>query len=359
MKKLTIMLLLVVLSSGMVFANGQQAESGASGGDENLIAYANKSQTYYFFVICQEGVKKAAEARGYSFEASNADSDSAKQTNQFQNFISKNPKAIISDPIDSEGLIDSIDKAVANGIPVAIVDTPTTGGDVAVTVAFDNYLAGEMAAEIIVEKLVEKYGEPKGKVFNAYGAMSSWAWRLRREGFEDVMAKYPNIEYLAVPGEGDLVKTSNALSNTLAKHPDIDAVHAPSDNPAMGLAEVLKQKDMYKKVGEEGHVIFVTIDGEPIAVEEIKRGYYDACVVQDAVSYGGIAVELLDEYTFQGKDVPLGTYENDDYYWGEAEIVDSPSGPYVVVPPYRMDSSNVEDPRHWGTIAQEEWGFKY
>ena len=131
----------------------------------------------------------------------------------------KKPKAILSDPIDSEGLIDSVSKAVSKGIPVSIVDTPTTGGDVAVTVAFDNHLAGVMAAEIIVEKLIEKYGEAKGTVFNAYGAMSSWAWRLRREGFEEIMAKYPNIEYLAVPGEGDLLKTNNALINTLAKHP--------------------------------------------------------------------------------------------------------------------------------------------
>lgn len=357
MKKLAITVMMITFVFGMVFASGQKDESAVPTGKENLIAYVNKSQTYYFFVICQEGVKRAAEARGYTFEASNADSDSARQTNQFRNFISKNAKAIISDPIDSEGLIDSINKAVANNIPVSIIDTPTTGGNVAVTVAFDNKLAGEMAAELIVKQLIEKYGTPKGKVFNAYGAMSSWAWRLRREGFEEVMAKYPNIEYLAVPGEGDLVKTSNALSNTLAKHPDIDAVHAPSDNPAMGLAEVLKQKGMYKKVGETGHIIFVTIDGDPSAIEGIKTGYYDATVVQDAVAYGGIAVELLDEYTFNNKKVPLMTYENDDYYWEKAEIVDSPSGPYVVVPPYIMDASNVEDPRHWATIATGQWGL--
>ena len=355
MKKI-VLLLVLICSAALLFAGGSKEAASSS---DDLIVYANKSQAYYFFVICQEGAKRATEKLGYKFEASVADFDSARQTNQFQNFISKKPKAILSDPIDSEGLIDSVNKAVSKGIPVSIVDTPTTGGDVAVTVAFDNHLAGVMAAEIIVEKLTEKYGEPKGKVFNAYGAMSSWAWRLRREGFEEVMAKYPNIEYLAVPGEGDLLKTNNALTNTLAKHPDIDAVHCPSDNPGMGMAEALKQKGMYKKVGEKGHIIFVTIDGEPIAVKEIKNNYYDACVVQDAISYGGIAVELLNKYTFEGKDVPLGNYSNDDYYWKEAVIRDSPSGPYVVVPPYRMDETNVDDPRHWGTISETEWGFEY
>ena len=362
-------IILVILTLSLIFMGCEKksdaeapaaADAPAEGarGDE-LVVYANKSLDYYFFAAVQEGVKRAVEQRGWRFQASVADFDSSVQTSQFENFIARRPLAILSDPIDSEGLIDVIERSVDAGVPVGIVDTPTTGGRVAVTVAFDNKLAGIMAAEKIVELLIEKYGEPRGKVFNAYGALSSWAWRLRKEGFEEVMARYPDIEYIPAPGEGDIVKTNNALINALTRDPDIDAVHCPSDTPAIGMAEALKQKDMWKKVGEEGHVIFVTIDGEPVAQREIEAGYYDASVVQDAVSYGLIAVELMDRYTFQGNDVPLGPYVNTDFYWEEAEIVQSPSGPYVVIPPYYMDETNVQDPRHWGTIAEKNWGLAY
>jgi len=323
------------------------------------IVYSNKSLSYYFFVVCQEGVKKSAEGLGYKFDAAIADFDSAKQTSQWMNYIAQKPSAIISDPIDSEGLIDAVNKAADAGIPVGIIDTPTSGGNVAVTVAFDNKIAGEMAAEEIVKRLKEKYGEEKGTVVNIYGAMSSWAWRLRKEGFEEVIKKYPKIQYLDVPGEGDMTKTHDALINTIAKYPEIDAVHCPSDTPSRGMMEALKQKNMWFKVGEKNHVIFVTIDGEPVANEQLAAGYYDATIAQDAVSYGEIAVELLNKYTFNGEKVPLGKYTNDKYFWKECEIIDSPSGPYVAIPPYVIDNNNATDPKHWGNVATQVWGLKY
>jgi hypothetical protein len=47
-----------------------------------------------------------------------------------------------------------------------------------------------MAAEAIVEQLINRYGEAKGTVFNAYGELTSNAWRLRKEGFESVINQY-------------------------------------------------------------------------------------------------------------------------------------------------------------------------
>lgn len=335
------------------------ADSAKSGSTEKSIVYSNKSLGYYFFVVCQESVKRTAEAAGFKFDAAIAEFDSAKQTSQFMNFVAQKPAAIVTDPIDSEGLIDAINKADAAGIPVAVIDTPTSGGKVAVTVAFDNKIAGIMAAQEIVKRLKEKYGEEKGLVVNIYGAMSSWAWRLRKEGFEEEIKKHPKITYLDVPGEGDMTKTHDALVNILAKYPNIDAVHCPSDTPARGMAEALKQKNKWFKSGEKDHVIFVTIDGEPIANQMIAEGYYDASIAQDAVSYGKIAVNLLNKYTFKGEKVPFGKYADSSYYWKECEIKDSPSGPYVAVPPYVIDSTNANDAKHWGNMAAKDWGLVY
>ena len=324
------------------------------------IAFVHKSNDYYAFVAMQIGMKKAVESRGWKFEAAVSDFDAAKQADQIQNFITKKPDAILTDPIDSEGLIDTLDKSVAAGIPVSIIDTPTTGGNVAVTVDFDNYLAGQMSAQEIVKRLKIKYGSEKGIVLNAYGQMSSWAWRLRKEGFDDIMDKYPNIKYLAMPAEGDKEKTKDALVNALSQYPNIDAVHAPSDNPALGLQEALEQQGKWRKVGEVGHVIFVTIDAEPIAIQNIEADYYDATVCQDCVCYGEVPIELLEEYTFKGEKVPTtGTYKNNKYYWKEAPFRESPSGPYLVIPPYVIDKANASDPKHWGNVAFNDWGMRY
>ncbi len=347
-------------------SNDQASEEAEGNGStatlpsEGLITLAHKSLNYYAFVAMQEAAKKKTEEFGWDFEAAVADFDSAKQMNQFINFISKNPLAILTDPNDSEGLVTAINQAVDAGIPVGVFDTPTTSGDVAITVAFDNYKAGVMAAEEIVKRLEEKYGEAKGVVLNAYGAMSSSAWRARKEGFDATMEQYPNITYLAMPAEGDMRQTQDVALNAIAQHGFIDAVHAPSDNPAMGLYEALKQTGHLKKVGEEGHVIFVTIDAEPIALQRIQEGWYDATINQDCVAYGEITVELLAEYTLQGKEIPIGLkYENDKYYWKTAEVIQGLAGPEMVIDPYAIDSSNVDDPSHWGNVAWNEYGIRY
>lgn len=328
--------------------------------EKELIVYSQKTLDHYFHVALQESVKRAVEEKGYRFEVSVCDFDSARQTNQFLNFVAKNPVAIIANPVDSESLIDAVGIAEANDIPVGVVDNHITGGNIAVTVTFDNYGAGVMAAEEIVKRLEEKYGKAKGVVVNAYGAMSSQAWRLRKEGFEEVMNKYPDIEYVAVPGEGNMATTQNALINAMARYPKIDAVHCPSDSPGRGLIEALKQSGQWKKVGEEGHVIFVTIDGEPVAVENVKEGYFDASIVQDALAYGPVALEVIEKYVLNGKEVPTtGRYTNDKYYWNIAYFEERETGAYLIIPPYVMDSSNIDDPRHWGTIAVEEWGLTY
>lgn len=336
------------------------ATDDSSAGDKGLIAFANKGLDYYFWTTCQVSTQYEAEKLGYSFEATDAKLDSAKQFDQFVNFINKQPAAIVADSIDSEGLIAAADQAVAAGIPVGIVDTPLTGGDVAITVAFDNYDAGCLAAEACVKYLEEKYGEAKGTVINFYGAMSSEAWRLRKEGMEATFSeKYPNVTYIDVPAEGEIALTQDALLTQIASGKQIDVVHTPSDNPSQGLIAALKSENLWVTNEDEKHIGIVTIDGEPLSTKLIPEGYYDYTIAQDGYSYGIIAVDMLDQYSTKGEAVPLGKYENSDFYWEVCEIIDSASGPYCKVPAYEINKDNASDTRHWGIAAETVLGIPY
>ena len=327
--------------------------------DQKFVPYSNKSLDYYFFVAQEEAVKRAVEAKGWRFQAVNANFDNTTQLQQWESILLNGPSAIISDPIDSQAIVSVIKKYNAKKIPVGIIDTPATGGKVAVTVDFDNYQGGVMAAEAIVDRLKQKYGSPKGTVLNCYGALQSVAWRLRKEGMDATFKKYPDIKYLARPTEGELKNMLSVTVATLAEFPDLDAVHAPSDTPSRGIVTALQQKGKWKKVGEQGHVIFVNIDGEPIALQWIKEGYMDGVVSQDPVAYGQITVEMLDKYAIPGKEVPLGPYENKDYFWEKAEIKTSDSGPSLVIQPFLIDAKNADDKRMWANIAFNDWGLKY
>ena len=327
--------------------------------DEGFIPYSNKSFDYYFFVIQEEAVKRAVAANEMRFQATNASFDNTRQLEQWQSLMLSQPSAIVSDPIDSQAIVSAIRRYNMKNIPVGIIDTPADGGDVAITVSFDNRLGGVMAAQEIVKRLTEKHGSPRGTVLNCFGALQSVAWRLRKEGMDEEFAKYPDINYLARPTEGALDQMLSVTLSTLSEFPDLDAVHAPSDSPSRGIVTALQQKDRWKKAGEDGHVIFVNIDGEPVALKWIQEGYMDACVSQDPIAYGEIAVEMLVKHALKGEAVPIGAYENKKYFWEKGEIVAGKTGPTLIIPPFVIDGENAGDKRHWGAIAEKDWGIPY
>lgn len=326
--------------------------SNAPENSSDLIVYTQKTLDAYFHVALQESLEKAVTGNGFQVEVANCNNDTSLQVNQVLNFITKKPKAIIANTVDSDALNDAVNQAKDAGIPVIVVDNPASAAVVDCTVTFDNEKAGYMAAQLIVDKLIEKYGEAKGTVVNVYGAMSSQCWRLRKDGFDACMAQYPAIEYIEVPGEGEQAKSQEALTNILAQYGQVDAVHCPSDSPAMGCAEALKVADMWYPVGHEKHVIFVSCDGEPFAVESITDGYYDGTIVEDAYAYGPMALDMFMNYTFKGQAIPTsGTYTNDKFFWKTAEFSDSENGPVLMVPPYVMDITNIDQEGHWGVMA--------
>ena len=342
-------------SSASSAASEAPAEEG---GEARSIVFCHKALDYYAYVAMEQAMKMAAEQRGWSFQSTVANQDAATQTNHVTNAIAQHPDAIVVDPIDSDGIVDALEAAQAEGIIAAVIDTPTNSGNFP-TIVFDNYDAGKIAGERMVELLEKKYGEPKGVVVYPYGATSSSAWNARREGFEDVLAQYPDITYEGVPAEGDMQLSHDAIMNMAAKYDVIDGVHCPSDNPGLGMVEALKQLDMWHKRDEEGHVIFISIDGEPIAQDYIREGYYDASSAQDCSGYGTLMVEMLDNYYFKGEEMPLGTYHNEDYIWEDAEVMDTDYGRAMIIPAYLIDETNCDDERNWGYTASVVLGIEY
>ena len=214
-----------------------------------------------------------------------------------------------------------------------------------------------MAAEKIVELLKKKHGSEQGTVLNGYGALSSSAWRARKEGFEAVLAKYPDITLISRPTEGDEAKARSVAGATLAEFPDLDAAHAPSDSITRGILTALKAEKKALDKTDPKHVILTSIDGQPQSLQWIKDGLLDAEVSQDPVAYGEICVQELVDYCVAGKPIPLGDYANKDYFWEKAPVTSTPQGPSCVIPPFYIDDSNVDDPRQWGNVVVQKWGL--
>lgn len=336
----------------------KEAAMGNGSGEEGegVVAYCGLTLQSFFFYVEEMGVRKGAEALGMTLLTSNAELDAAAQTTQMENYITQGVDVLVIDAVDSEGITDTINKVKDQGIYTVAVDTPITMGNVDIGVRLDDVQAASICAEYIVEDLIEKYGEPKGKVVQCVGRQTSQGCRNRKTGFDEVMEKYPDIEVIDIMSETP-TDAHNNLCNVLSTDPDIDALYAYTDSLSESLVEALQKNNRWAKRGEEDHVTFVGIDGSSYFLNQIKEGYFDASSVQDGACFGELALELLGEYTMQGKEIPLGTYENDKYAWEECEIVQTDAGPVAMIPGYLCTIDNVDDPKHWANRAVSEWGM--
>lgn len=324
-----------------------------------VIAFAHKSVNSYFYTIMNEAVKRAVEEKGWVFESSVADYDPLRQNQQIVNFIEQSPDAIITTAIDSIAIEEVILLGNEAGIPMCTIDTNAVGGKLAIDVSFDNYRAGQLAAETIVSQLTKKFGVPKGTVFNGYGELSSNAWRLRKEGFESIINQYPDIKYIAKPTDGRPELVKEQLMQLFAEGVEIDAVHTPSEHPGRGLVDALKESDHWYPFWEDGHIILVTIDAEPYFVDLINKGYSDGAVAQDVIAYANITVDLLANYVFNKEPIPSGDYYSKDTYWQVCDIAITNDQAKVTIPPYIINAENSSDHRHCAYIAEKLWGFQF
>jgi len=358
--KLSLLGALVILGNNILTScEHYQFEKKQKKPTNGLIFFSGKSLGYSFFVVQQEAVQRAVKERGYEFTFEIANMNATKQSKQFASIRNK-PTAIICDPVSSHlNLSELLESQWNQKIPIGVIDTPLENGSVPISVMFDNYLGGELAAKKIVKLLTKKYGEPRGVILNCYADLNSEAWRLRKEGFEDLIQKYKKIKLISKGTNGDITKMYDVTNEVILNYPQLDAIHAPSETPARGIYEALIANQKLEPVGSPNHIIFVTIDGEPIAHKWIKEGILDASISQDPIAYGEICVEILVDYVLNNKPFPTENYSNKRYYWNNAKYKSTNVGAKLMIPPFIIDKNNVDDDRHWANIAYYEWDLKH
>ena len=359
MKKLVGLILCLVMALA-TFGVSALAEA------DGTVYLLHKGLDYYAWAAMQEAFVLYCKDNGVKYEVLNAKNDVSTQVQQFKTVLAQSPKAIVVTAIDSSSLVDCVKEANEAGIPVAVYDTPITGDGIQmpITVDCDNYQAGKQQAEIVVAKLIEKYGAPEGKVLDVYGDLSSQVMIERKGGFDEVMAQYPDIKVVEAQGNGDRSKSQDAASNALAANEDMDAVCAPCDNAFYGVYEAVEAAGKLVKIGEPGHIIMVSLDGEPLALDRITEGYMDGTVALDWHAIAAICMELTEKYYFNGQEMPA-TYEAKDSYfkfaWENAPITDAKewTGKRLSLPTHIVTAENAQDATNGGRYAADVLKIDY
>jgi len=340
-----IMLLMLVMAVLPAFAAG-----GKEGGTEKkptvMIGYAAPA-LYGGQLYIQTSLVDNAQAKGWGVVTTNANADPQKQNNDIDYLISLGVKAIVTVPEDSAGICAAAAKAKAAKILFYTIDRSPAGCGINMTVLSDNRLAGQQAAQVMVDELTKKYGSPKGKVLEITGNLSQNVGQLRRDGFHDVVDKYKSITVIQKVGDWDAAKGQQIAIDVLSANPDLDGIYIHSDNVyGPGTKAAMDQLGKFHKRGEAGHIILTGVDGGPWILEAILDGIADGAGSQP-VSDFGIVVRWI-EQELGGKPVAEGEVVQAGAPWSPAHVKVNKDGTMeLFLATTKVTAENITNPAIW------------
>ncbi len=266
---------------GALLAATAAAWSGAV--DAKTIGVALASDTNPFYIAMLKGIQMRAKQIGYDVSVVTANSDVAKQIDGVNDLIAKGVDGILISPIDAKALCSVFDKAKAAGIPMMSIARGSACKSQVLHIAVDELLVGSQIAEWTAKKIAYK-----GKVAMLAGPAGAQAFMRFAKGYEDTMAKYPNIK---IAFKHELLLTrENGLKygeDALVAHPDLKAIYGANDELGMGAAQAAAA------AGLKAKVIVTGMNGIPPAVRAVKRGAMDLTVVLNPVRWGILGANTM------------------------------------------------------------------
>ncbi len=270
-----------------------------------------------FFVQIAKGAElKAKELAGDKVNVVSVSSgyDLGQQVAQIDNFIAAKTDMIILNAADSKGIGPAVERARKAGIVVVAVDVAADDADA--TVTSNNYQAGEIACQTIVEKL-----NGKGNVVIINGPPVS-AVQDRVQGCQDVFAKHADIKVLShnQNAKGSREGGLEVMTSLLIAHPKIDAVFAINDPTAIGA-------DLAAKQAQRNEFFIMGVDGSPDGEEALKLSdsLFRGTPAQDPQVMAAEAVKI-------GYDILQGK--------------PAPKDP-VLIPVHLITRDNIKDYKGW------------
>ena len=200
-----------------------------------------KGTTHEFWKTIHAGAAKAAEDLGnveVAWQGPQKEDDRVEQIKLVQNAVAAGVDGIVLAPLDDRALVAPVEKAIAAGIPVVIIDSGLKSTKIASYVATDNYHGGVLAAERLADLLG---GE--GKIILMRYAEGSESTERREAGFMDTMKKYPKITYLSNDQYAGATSDSaqRTAQNLITRYRgEVDGIFCSNESATSGMLRVLK-----------------------------------------------------------------------------------------------------------------------
>jgi len=284
-------------------SQSNQTSGGAASG--KTIAVSIQDLQAQFYEDLEAGMKGEATKYGYTITFVDANRDSARQTSQVEDFISKKVDAIVLTPADSKAVGPAIVEANQANIPVFTADIASTAahGVVISHVASDNMQGGRVGADLLCKALG---GKGTVAIIDQPEVTSV---QDRVKGFKDELsAKCKGVTIVAdQDAGGDRAKAEAVTDNLIQRLTGLSGIFGINDDSALGARAAVKA------AGKIGKIKIVGYDAGPEARRAIDAGQMIGDPQQHPDVIGQLTIDAIHDY-FNGKTpakvipVPVGAY---------------------------------------------------
>lgn len=277
-------------------SEGTQAETPEGGGDKTIALFMTHMSNE-FTITLSSSVENEVKARGYKYSVYDAGQDAANQADQIEQAVTLGVDGIIIEPVSVDGIVPAVRAAKEAGVKVVIVNQRISDPGAA-----DCYVGADAVTtgEILMKKVMEDIGG-KGNIALLLGPMGSDGQVGRSEGFDKVIADYPDVKVVFQnTAEWQTEPALTITENWLNAGKDIVAVVAQNDGMAVGAAKAVSDAQ------KDGQVKVYGIDATSEGLQAVLDGKLAATVSQGTEDQGKFSADACADL-LEGKTVEAET----------------------------------------------------
>jgi ABC-type sugar transport system substrate-binding protein len=251
----------------------------------------------------RKGAEWYAQDRGIEITVTDGDFDMTKQINDVRSLIQQDVDAILTSPVQSDAAVTMVEDAAEENIPVFTANSTAATADVPMFTAFGNDDAAASAADVMADRLEERFGAPEGTVVEVLLPQDTQTFVQRHEGFENQLEEYSDIEIISqIEYDQTQEDAANKIATQLQQNPDLDALYCPDLLSGLAAMSAFENEGVKEPIGSEDHITTVGLDAGPNTLEEIRNDYFDAAIDQPNLFYAPITIKHMIDYLDAGKD---------------------------------------------------------
>ncbi len=308
----------------------ETAESGDIKDEYTFEVVSKGFQSTYWQAVLKGFEKGVADLEAehnikinYNFIGPDSESDTAVQKQQFESAVNVGPDALGLAAIDTNALLDPVQKALDENIPIigfdsGVPDAPE--GAIYANASTDNYVAGGIAADGLYEKVKDRLGE--GSVIGLVAQdTTSESVVSRGVGFIDRIIELLTEDDLTVfvignekyvsdskdstaasESEADVIINARAAAQTtvelcateatvLLNDPNIVGIFGSNQVAAEGI--ISANTNLNVTGSDDDQIIAVGFDSGSVIKENVSSGVMYGAVTQAPVAIGEITAKLM------------------------------------------------------------------